>query len=366
MSGGTGRRDYAGLVSSSPARVRPFLAVAAALLAVLAAAVGTTASLGAGRDKQQSTRPPTTGRAESVVLRYLSGPARGRTISGQHNREPANEPTKWTQKVHDITGKYPGLWGADLSFHSLTNRPLQIAEAKRQWFAGSLVTLMWHMCPPTHPEPCGLDTPDGIWAKLDEAQWHELITDGTPLNRAWHDELDAVVPLLRELQDAGVEVLWRPLHEMNDTWAWWGGRPGPDGSRRLYQLMHDYLVRRHGLTNLVWVWNVTDKRLDQIDDYFPGAGYVDVASVDIWQKDYPSRNDYKAMLAVAAGKPIALGEVKKVPSPAVLDQQPDWAWFMVWAEQLVTSNSEDAVKATYYHRHVINREQILRGLRNGS
>ncbi|NYF55043.1 glycoside hydrolase family 26 protein [Micromonospora purpureochromogenes] len=300
------------------------------------------------------------------MLAYLSGPARGSTISGQHNREPASEPTKWTEKVHDITGKYPGLWGADLSFHSRADRPLQIAEAKRQWSAGSLVTLMWHMCPPTRPERCGWDTADGVWAELDDAQWHELITEGTSLNRAWQSELDAVVPLLRELQAAGVEVLWRPLHEMNDSWAWWGGRPGPDGSRRLYQLMHDHLVRRQGLTNLVWVWNVADKQLDQIDSYYPGADYVDVASVDIWQKDYPSRSDYHAMLTVAAGKPIALGEVKKVPSPAVLQQQPDWAWFMVWAEDLVTSNSEDAVKATYYDRHVLNREHVRGELRPGS
>jgi mannan endo-1,4-beta-mannosidase len=331
----------------------------------VAAGVLAAARLGADRDPQRSSQPLTTGGAESAVLAYLTGPAKGRTISGQHNREPADEPTKWTEKVHDITGKYPGLWGGDLSFHSPGDRPLLIAEAKRQWSAGSLVTLMWHMCPPTHPEPCGWDTADGVWATLDDAQWHELSTDGTPLNRAWRDELDAVVPLLRELRDAGVEVLWRPLHEMNDTWAWWGGRPGPDGSRRLYQLMHDYLVRRQGLTNLVWVWDVTDQRLDEIDDYFPGSDYVDVASIDIWQKDYPSQNDYAAMLAVAAGKPIALGEVKKVPSPAVLAEQPDWAWFMVWAEELSDSNGGDAVEATYYDRHVLNREQVLRDRQHG-
>jgi mannan endo-1,4-beta-mannosidase len=364
MNAGTGRRRYSDHVSS-PTRVRSLVAVAAAVLAVVTAAVVSTASLGANRGKPQSAQPSTAGRADSVVLRYLAGPARGRTISGQHNREPASEPTKWTQKVHDITGKFPGLWGADLSFHTLTNRPVQIAEAKRQWLAGSFVTLMWHMCPPTHPEPCGWDTPDGVWAKLDDRQWQELITDGTPLNRAWYDELDAVVPLLQDLQAAGVEVLWRPLHEMNDTWPWWGGRPGLDGSRRLYQLMHDYLVRRHGLTNLVWVWNVSDKWVDQISGYFPGADYVDVASIDIWQKDYPSPADYGAMRAVAAGKPIALGEVKKLPTHTVLDQQPDWAWFMVWAEELVTSNSENAVKATYYDLHVLNREQILRDRRSG-
>jgi mannan endo-1,4-beta-mannosidase len=190
-----------------------------------------------------------------------------------------------------------------------------------------------------------------------------VVTDGTPLNRAWRAQVDAVVPALLELQDAGVEVLWRPLHEMNDTWPWWGGRPGPVGSRRLYQLMHDHLVRYRGLANLIWVWNVTDQRLDQIDDFFPGADYVDVISIDIWQKEYPVREDYRAMQRIAAGAPIALGEVRKVPSPEVLEQQPGWAWFLTWAEELVTSNTEAAVKATYDHRQVLNRDQVASGRR---
>ena len=52
------------------------------------------------------------------------------------------------------------------------------------------------------------------------------------------------MPYLQQLKDAGVPVLFRPLHEMNEGWAWWGGRPGADGSAKLYQITHDYLVAR--------------------------------------------------------------------------------------------------------------------------
>jgi mannan endo-1,4-beta-mannosidase len=347
-----------------PDQIRSFIGRCLILLTVGAGATVTSACVAPARPEP---RPSTDGAGRpavprghgSRVLAYLSGPARGKTISGQHNREPFTEPAKWTQHVHDITGKYPGLWGGDLSFHTLSDRSLEIAEAKRQWAAGSLVTLMWHMCPPTHPEPCGWDTPDGVWAKLDDAQWKDLLTDGTALNRAWLHELDAIVPQLRELQNAGVEVLWRPLHEMDESWAWWGGRPGPNGSRRLYQLMRDELLGRAGLTNLVWVWNVSDKSDDTIAEYYPGNDYVDVASIDVWQKDYPSSTDYETMKAIAAGKPIALGEVKTVPSPSTLAEQPDWAWFLLWAEYLV-NNSDSAIKATYYDGNVLNQEQVVR------
>ena len=63
-----------------------------------------------------------------------------------------------------------------------------------------------------------------------------LITDGTTLNNDYKRKLDQFVPYFQQLKDAGIPVLFRPLHEMNEGWAWWGGRPGASGSARLYQI----------------------------------------------------------------------------------------------------------------------------------
>lgn len=53
---------------------------------------------------------------------------------------------------------------------------------------------------------------------------------------------------------------------------WWGGRPGPDGTRRLYQITHDYLKYDKNLTNLIWTWNIQDfgTLLEDADAYNPG------------------------------------------------------------------------------------------------
>jgi mannan endo-1,4-beta-mannosidase len=295
----------------------------------------------------------------TAVLNYLRTASGEFTVTGQHNREPNAEPARWSGKVHDITGKYPGLWGGDLSFHTLAGRRALIDEAQRQWADGSLVTLMWHQCPPTNPEPCGWDTPDGVWARLTDAQWTETLTAGTALHSALIAQWDAVLPLLRELREAGVVVLWRPLHEINDSWPWWGGRPGPDGSARLWRLMHDHFTAA-GLDNLIWVWNVSDRDPAGIAPFDPGPAYSDVASMDIWQSDYPRDSDYRTMLELAGDRPIALGEVERVPSPAVLAAQPRWVWFMVWAEALVENNSEDEVKTTYYAPRLRNRDTLGR------
>ena len=243
----------------------------------------------------------------SAVMAYLNEISGRHTVSGQHNREPNSDPTKWTRTARDITGETPGLWGGDFLFSpdDVNHRGTMVDEAIRQWQAGSLVALTWHVCPPTVGSTCGWDE-GGILGSLNDGQWSELLRDGSTLNQAWKQRLNEVVPHLRRLRDAGVEVLWRPLHEMNEGWSWWGGRGAQ--TRQLFQQTHDYLAGQ-GLSNLIWVWNVKDVDMGGIGGYWPGASYVDVASLDVWVKQTPSQSDYNAMLNVAGGKPIALAEV---------------------------------------------------------
>ncbi|GIH94775.1 glycosyl hydrolase [Planobispora siamensis] len=294
------------------------------------------------------------------LINYLTGISGRYTLSGQHNREPNSDPTKYTRVAQQITGQTPGLWGGDFLFASsdVANRQTMVNEAIRQWQGGSVVALTWHMCPPTVGSTCGWDSA-GVLSRLSDSQWSQLVTNGTSLNTAFKNRLAEAVPYLRQLQSAGVPVLWRPIHEMNDGWSWWGGRPGANGSRRLYQITYDYFTAQ-GLANLVWVWNVKDLNMGSIGEYWPGASSVDVASLDVWVKLEPSASDYQAMLNVAGGKPISLAEVGRAPSPALLDAQPRWTWFMVWAEWLTDPayNTNASVQASYFGPRVLNRGEF--------
>ncbi|GAA2374316.1 hypothetical protein Cme02nite_03400 [Catellatospora methionotrophica] len=327
---------------------------AAALAGALALAVALT--------------PATTAQAfpaatKAQLISFLNGIAGQSMLSGQHNREPNSDPTKYTRVAQSITGQTPGLWGGDFLFEAadVNARQTMVNEAIRQWQGGSVVALTWHMCPPTIGSTCSWNEA-GILGSLSDSQWTQLVTNGSSLNNAWKNRLAEAVPYLRQLQNAGVPVLWRPIHEMNEGWSWWGGRPGANGSRRLYQITYDYYTSQ-GLNNLVWVWNVKDVNMGSIGDYWPGASYVDVASLDIWVKMEPSQSDYQAMLNIAGGKPIALAEVGRVPSPAVMNAQPRWAWWMVWAEWLTDPgyNNNAAVQQSYFHSRVLNRGEFTIG-----
>jgi mannan endo-1,4-beta-mannosidase len=294
---------------------------------------------------------------KQTVLNYLRSITGKNIVSGQHNKEPAGNPGQYTQQVRDITGQYPGLWGGDMMFTSadVANRQRVVEQAKTEWANGSLVALTWHACSPTVGATCTFE--GGVKTTVSNAQFQQIVTGGTTLNNTWRSRMAAVVPYLRQLQDAGVPVLWRPFHEMNETWNWWGGRPGANGGAKIFQQMKDYFDSQ-GLTNLIWVWNVQDNPAGGWSQYYPGSNYVDVVSLDAWYKGLPSSGDYQQIQSIAAGKPIAIAEMGKVPTAALLTSQPNWTWFMIWSEQLRGSNTNAEIQNAYFLPRVLNQGEV--------
>lgn len=295
--------------------------------------------------------------SKQQVINYLRAVSGSNIVSGQHNKEPASNPGQYTQQVKDVTGQYPGLWGGDLMFRAedVANRQRVIDQAKTEWANGSLVSLTWHVCPPTMGSSCEFE--GGVKSRITDAQFSQVVTNGTALNNAWKRRLDEVVPYLQQLKGAGVPVLFRPLHEMNEQWNWWGKRPGANGGAKLYQITHDYLAGK-GLDNLIWVWNVQDNPEGGWANYYPGNSYVDVASLDVWYKNYPSASDYQQLQSIAGSKPIALAEMGKVPNSALLNSQTRWSYFMIWSEQLKGNNTNAEIQACYFHPRVLNQGEV--------
>ncbi|GAA4965985.1 glycoside hydrolase family 26 protein [Actinoplanes utahensis] len=328
---------------------RPTWALGAALV-LLGAAV-------AHHPAKAEAFPPS---SRSAVINYLRSITGASIVSGQHNKEPATAPDQYTGQAYSVTGQWPGLWGGEMMFRAAdqAGRQRVVDQAKAQWAAGSLVALTWHACSPTVAATCEFE--GGVKTRISDAQFQQVVTGGTALNSTWRSRMAAVVPYLRQLKDAGVPVLWRPFHEMNETWNWWGGRPGANGGAKIFQQMKDYFDSQ-GLDNLIWVWNVQDNPAGGWSAYYPGAGYADVVSLDVWYKSHPSSSDYSQMQSIAGGKPIAIAEMGKVPNASLLTGQPRWAYFMVWSEQLRGNNSNAEIQAAYFHARVLNRGEVRVG-----
>jgi mannan endo-1,4-beta-mannosidase len=292
-----------------------------------------------------------------ALLEYLDSISGRYTITGQHNFP--NESSRWTDRTYDVTGKYPGLFGADFGFSagddkdSIEGRPAMIAEVERQYRNGAVIALTWHAVRPTDDEPVGFR--DSVQGHLTDFEWKELLTPGTDLYRRWCAQVDVIAGYLAQLRDAHVAVLFRPYHEMNGNWFWWGGRPGKNGSAALYRQLYDRFVNYHKLDNLVWVWNVNSPsgNAGTFADYFPGAEYVDLPSVDNYGEF--KQNYYNDVLALAGEKPIALAEVGGVPSLDVLKAQPKWTYFMIWAGLAEILNPTEKLREVFDSPDMLNR-----------
>ncbi len=301
--------------------------------------------------------PAGTAFTQHKTLDYLQKISGKYTLAGQHNREPNADPARWTNYIFELTGKYPALWSGDFLFQqeNLEHRWTMIREAEKQWQKGAVINLMLHTCPPHRGEPCDWDA-GVINDPLTDEQWDSLITDGTALNLAWKTRLDTIAVYLRYLADHDVEVLFRPLHEMNQKAFWWGGRPGPNGTARLYRITHDYLEIHHDLPNLIWVWDMQDLSRD-LAEYNPGSDYWDVFAFDVYGKGY-DQSWYDQILEIAGDKPIAIGECGKLPKPKMLKNQPRWTFFMPWAELVKEKNREKAIKRLYRNPGILTLEEM--------
>jgi mannan endo-1,4-beta-mannosidase len=284
--------------------------------------------------------PNATPEAKELLAKICAVSGKG-ILTGQHNFP--NQRNLDTEAIHSTTGKYPAIWGSDFGFldgedkDAITHRNLMIEEAKRQYAAGSIIYLCWHMLRPTEDEP-GKSNPGGtseswggsVQARLTDDQWLELITSDSPLHQRWEKYMDTAAGYLKQLQDAHIPVLWRPMHENNGTFFWWGGRPGQYGTAELFREVYNRMVNVHHLNNLVWVWNQNGPAPGgEFYGFYPGAKYCDIVSYD----NYSTLDEryYQEILTIANGKPIGFGEVGSPPPPEVLMNQPKLAFYMTWA-----------------------------------
>jgi hypothetical protein len=245
------------------------------------------------------------------VLSYLAGlknRSDSRVIAGQFVASTGTAQAAWSMFYDTVrvqTGRDVGLVGLDIEGNGwcapdATEPWCQPHEKMRvnfdswwmnkaigHWKQGGLVTLHWHAHNPWTGGPV-TDAQKSGGAALDQ-----LITPGSAVHSTWMSELDKVAAGLKQLQDSGVVILWRPLHEANGDAFWWGSQNSSASYVRVWQHMYKYFTVTKGLNNLLWVYApaVLDNNtvLPMLAQY-PGDGYVDMVGMDY----YPSTATFNA------------------------------------------------------------------------
>jgi len=346
--------------------------------------------------QSQPVNPNASASARNLLSKLYA--LRGKkTLSAQHDYISSG--TRYNDQVASLTGRLPSIFGGDFSFCYEGSQPETIQHCGpanltepghgiQQWErcpekvfkpestpifrtidlheermalverciqkhkAGHIITLMWH-----GPVPdCGDTASDKqlwAWGTFPQERWREVLTEGSALHTAWLKQVDHIAGYLMKLQEAQVPVLWRPYHEMNGGWFWWGNRPnGVEGFDRLWKMLYRRFTQHHGLDNLLWVWNPNAPRDTPGDEagaytsYYPGSDWVDVLATDIYHNDYRDSH-YTGLLEIAEGKLIALAEVGHLPETETLRAQPLWSWIMPWGGLLFRFNSDEHIRSVY-------------------
>ena len=313
------------------------------LIALILLLFYTSASL-AGTEKPGA---PVTPKAspEAIALLDLFYSISGKYIlTGQHNYP--NIKDRNTLFAAEYIGKTPVVYSTDWGFSkendkdSYLARPAIVKEVIRQHNLGSIITICWHAVPPTAKEPITFQPVPGanppalasVQGQLTDQQFKDILTPGTTLYKSWCAQVDSIAHYLKLLQDAHVPVLWRPYHEMNGSWFWWGCRTGKYSTQALYRQLFNRLVKFHKLNNLIWIWSVDRPGRPEMKftNFYPGNDYLDILALDVYGNDF-SQAYYDSLEVLSKGKPMVLAEVGNPPSPEILTKQPKWGYYSIWA-----------------------------------
>lgn len=334
------------------------------------------------------SNPKATAEAKSVY-NFLLQQSGKKIISGvQSSSSNTND---FVDEVATITGAHPALAGYDFIFLHYSPTPegwswvqnySDISAAKEHWAKGGIVSYMWHWNVPTSKLAWdnGLEKRnfDGynFYSEKTNFSINNALTEGTWENEFILKDIEEAASYLKLLQDAGIAVIWRPLHEAagnydlygkNGAWFWWG-KGGSEPCKKLWKLLYDKFTNTYGLNNLIWVWTLdaAEGAESSYDDWYPGDEYVDIIGVDIYADNTESKaRQYQAAVNLGKGKKlVTISECGNIPDPVkCLQDEQAWSWFMVWPS---TRNSEDKYcsfgykyNTESYWKKVMSSSQVL-------
>ena len=98
----------------------------------------------------------------------------------------------------------------------------EVKYAIEWWKAGGIPTIMWHWGAPGIGE--------GYENSKKPIDIDKCFQEGTTEYKSFWLELKNKADLLEKTRDANVPIIWRPYHELNGNWFWWG-KQGPKNSK---------------------------------------------------------------------------------------------------------------------------------------
>ncbi len=211
---------------------------------------------------------------------------------------------------------------------------------------GGILTMCWHWYA---PDDMSKPTENGAFyyktTNYDRKTGFDMVSavvEGTPENEFVKREIDLVSEALKRFEAEDIPVIWRPLHEANGNWFWWGNRGDEESVqayKKLWYMIFDRMTTLHKLRNLIWVWNGQSKQMAVHPNTF------DIAGEDIYT-DPPTHasqaDKFREVSSYTSGKMITLSECGCIPLPDnMAADDAKWLWWLPWWGSFVYDIGDD-------------------------
>jgi mannan endo-1,4-beta-mannosidase len=124
--------------------------------------------------------------------------------------------------------------------------------------------------------------------ELPEARRVARILPGGPNHADFLRTLDVLADFLGGLRDergGWIPIIFRPWHEQNGSWFWWGGEfRTAEEYANLWRLTVDYLRKTRGLHHLLIAYSPNQSNQTRAEYFtgYPGPAYIDIFGLDAY------------------------------------------------------------------------------------
>ena len=303
---------------------------------------------------------------ETVVWHCTGKDGQVYSYDTQNRGYKYNEYDRELKYIKETTGDMPAIQGFDFG----ANCPCYqwddgVVERMIDWTVNKngICTASWHINVPNDMSTYKLGEPvefalTSYNATNNSFLPSKAITKGTPEYDYWELCKKNLAEQLLKLQEAGVPVIFRPLHEAEGnpgtkpgdgtgSWFWWG-REGAKVYNDLWKNLYTTLTEEYGIHNLLWeqnlyAWSAEDSAL-----WYTGDEWVDIVGFDKYNTQY-NRHDGKTSgpnLDAESGifwtlynevkgkKMVAMPENDSIPSLDNLTiENAAWLYFCPWYDE---------------------------------